>query len=343
MMRAPAAAAAAFAGVCLCLLGASSGAAVGTSRWNAPSLDSLPAFDLLDLGGKWTVHATAGPGASNCSAKVAASVPGDIYSDLLAAGTIGDPLGAFGDWKTAWAGRTSWTYSRSFAVTPAQLAASGAALLIFEGLETNATVRVNGELVLSADDSWLTYTVSAHEHLAAGTNTIEVAFTSVYDACEFSDPFHSNVTCPGRVYVRQAASESCCSCLYPGERQLQGRDGSRGPAVVHGAGGRGQEPLRGRRFIVCVRCVYMCVLWVSEQLSRSVKLAADVQPLCAQAAGAGTGPSASPRRASGGRSTLRSSPRPLQPWAVVSICCITPSTFPQDTRVVKTVDSSTVR
>ena len=28
----------------------------------------------------------------------------------------GDPLGAFGDWKTAWAGRTSWTYSRSFDV-----------------------------------------------------------------------------------------------------------------------------------------------------------------------------------------------------------------------------------
>ena len=56
-------------------------------------------------------HATAGPGARNCSAMIkAASVPGDIYTDLHAAGTIGDPLAAFGDWKTAWAGRTSWTY-----------------------------------------------------------------------------------------------------------------------------------------------------------------------------------------------------------------------------------------
>jgi beta-mannosidase len=35
---------------------------------------------------------------------------------------------------------------------------------------------------------------------------LEVRFTSVYDVCEFTDPFHSNVSCPGRVYVRQAAS-----------------------------------------------------------------------------------------------------------------------------------------
>jgi beta-mannosidase len=181
--------------------------ATGNSGWNSPALDSLPTPDLLDLGGEsWTVHASAGPGAANCSAKVKASVPGDIYTDLHAAATIGDPLGAFGDWKTAWAGRTSWVYGRTFGVTAAQLGASGSALLVFEGIETNATVKLNGKHILTADDSWVDYTVSVHELLTAGTNTLEVAFTSVYDACEFSDPFHSNVTCTGRVYVRQAAS-----------------------------------------------------------------------------------------------------------------------------------------
>lgn len=152
-------------------------------------------------------HATAGPGACNCSAMIrAASVPGDMYTDLHAAGTTGDPLAAFGDWKTAWAGRTSWTYTRSFEVAAAQLNGSAEALLVFEGIETNATVSINGKRVLEASDSWLTYSTPVHPLLAAGTNTVEVAFSSVYDACMFSDPTHANVTCPDRVYIRQAAS-----------------------------------------------------------------------------------------------------------------------------------------
>ena len=150
------------------LFGAATAAAPRGNGWNAPSLDSLPAADLMDLGGTgWSVHASTGPGASNCSAMVKASVPGDIYTDLHIAGTIGDPLAAFGDWKTAWAGRTSWTYSRSFEVTAAQLSGSGEALLVFEGIETNATVRINGKQVLSASDSWLTYSTPVHPLLAS--------------------------------------------------------------------------------------------------------------------------------------------------------------------------------
>jgi beta-mannosidase len=177
------------------------------SQWDAPALDSLPSSQVLDLcGASWRVHAVAGPGISNCSGKVSASVPGDIYTDLHAAGVIGDPLGAFGDWNTAWAGRTSWSYSRSFDVPAAQLASSGSALLVFEGVETNATIILNGQPLLNVSDSWLTYSVDVQQHLHAGSNTLEVRFASVYDVCEFSDPSHANVTCPGRVYVRQAAS-----------------------------------------------------------------------------------------------------------------------------------------
>ena len=74
-------------------------------------------------------------------------------------------------------------------------------MLVAEGIETNATVSVNGKKVVSTDDSWLTYTSEIQSMLKVGNNTLEVAFTSVYDACEFSDPFHANVTCPGRVCV----------------------------------------------------------------------------------------------------------------------------------------------
>jgi beta-mannosidase len=177
------------------------------TAWNSPSLDSLPRGRIIDLGGSaWTVSAIAGPGAANCSAPIEASVPGDIYTDLHRAGVIGDPLAAFGDWKTAWAGRTSWKYSHTFSLSAAQLATSAETLVVAEGIETNASVVLNGRKVLAADDSWITYTRAVQPLLRAGNNTLEVVFTSVYDACEFSNPWRANVTCPGRVYVRQAAS-----------------------------------------------------------------------------------------------------------------------------------------
>jgi len=140
--------------------------------------------------------------------------PPDVYTDLWRAGVIGDPLEAYGDWKTAWAGRTSWRYRRTFSVDGAVLAAAAEVLLVAEGLETNATVAVNGRALLAADDSWVRYTVPVGSLLktpskaggASEGNTITVTFSSVYDSCMFSDPAHSNVTCTGRVYVRQAAS-----------------------------------------------------------------------------------------------------------------------------------------
>ena len=41
----------------------------------------------------------------------------------------------------------------------------------------------------------------------AGKNTLNVTFNSVYDSCQYTkDLPRANVSCPGRVYVRQAAS-----------------------------------------------------------------------------------------------------------------------------------------
>jgi hypothetical protein len=39
----------------------------------------------------------------------------------------------------------------------ARVRTGGAVLLVAEGIETNATISVNGKTVVSTDDSWLTY------------------------------------------------------------------------------------------------------------------------------------------------------------------------------------------
>lgn len=174
--------------------------------WNSPSIDGAPTVDLS--GDKWRLSAWEGPGAQNCSSSIACTVPGDLYTDLWKAEVIGDPMEPYGDHKTAWAGRTSWSYKRHFAMAQLESAfgADADVLLVAEGLETNATVLVNGVVVMSTDDMWVQYMAPITKLLQPANNSLEIRFHSVYDECEFSNPTISNRTCPNRVYIRQSAS-----------------------------------------------------------------------------------------------------------------------------------------
>lgn len=58
--------------------------------------------------------------------------------------------------------------------------------------------------MLTTDSAWTRYSVTIPA--VAGTNTLSIRIASVYAQCEFTDPVHSNVSCPSRVYVRQAVS-----------------------------------------------------------------------------------------------------------------------------------------
>jgi len=64
---------------------------------------------VVELGGDgWTV--------SNVTSKYAASVPGCIHTDLLAAEAIPDPYYRFNDQELLWVGNSDWTYRRTFDV-----------------------------------------------------------------------------------------------------------------------------------------------------------------------------------------------------------------------------------
>jgi hypothetical protein len=130
-------------------------------------------------------------------------------ADLWKAKVIVDPMEPHGDYNTAWAGRTSWSYKRQF--SKAQLGSAFGAgadvLLVAEGLEgTNATLQLlNGVQVLSADGMWLRYTRPVIRAVLQPANALEVRFHSVHDGCAFSNPISSNRTCPDRGSTRQSA------------------------------------------------------------------------------------------------------------------------------------------
>lgn len=127
---------------------------------------------ILSLNGPWQVALTGG------NEWLPAKVPGCIHTDLLAAGRISDPFYRDNERTIQWVGETNWTYRRAFEVSAADLA-HDRVLLRCEGLDTLATVRVNGRELARTDNMFRTWEFDVKPVLKTGTNAIEISFESV--------------------------------------------------------------------------------------------------------------------------------------------------------------------
>ena len=83
--------------------------------------------------------------------RVPASVPGSVHLDLLAAGRIPDPFVADNEKRVRWVAEADWEYHRSFTVAP-ELLADAEIWLVCDGLDTLATVTVNGHTLGQTND-----------------------------------------------------------------------------------------------------------------------------------------------------------------------------------------------
>eukprot|EP00040_Diaphanoeca_grandis_P034655 m.215991 g.215991 ORF g.215991 m.215991 type:complete len:1074 (-) comp33200_c0_seq2:397-3618(-) len=108
---------------------------------------------------------------------IAATVPGDIISDLYRAGVIANPYFEL-NWlnSSIWAART-WQYEKTF--TLSQLPSLGdELLLVLDGIKMGATVQLNGKALGVATDQFVRYTfpLVAENALVAGTNHLAISF-----------------------------------------------------------------------------------------------------------------------------------------------------------------------
>ncbi|HZB46219.1 MAG TPA: glycoside hydrolase family 2 TIM barrel-domain containing protein, partial [Pyrinomonadaceae bacterium] len=126
---------------------------------------------VVPLHGGWKFR-EAGKGAWR-----AATVPGCVHTDLLKNGVIEDPFYRDNEKRLQWIGKTDWEYETTFRVAPGTLARRNVEL-VFEGLDTYATVALNGVELLSADNMFRTWRVDAKKALKAGENTLSVRFRS---------------------------------------------------------------------------------------------------------------------------------------------------------------------
>ena len=129
-------------------------------------------MDRLSLNGAWTLTI---PGAGFPA--VAATVPGSVYHDLLTAKLIPDPFYRDNENEALKLMAHDFIYARSFDV-PAGLLARDAVLLRCEGLDTLATVEINGAVAGRADNMHRTWEFDVKPLLRAGANDIRVTLAS---------------------------------------------------------------------------------------------------------------------------------------------------------------------
>lgn len=127
---------------------------------------------ILNLNGKWVVSSDAKP------TRFAGRVPGTVHLDLLRTGHISDPYFRDEEARVQWVGERAWQYQRTFDVPSAWLSAPQA-ILRFAGLDTLASVALNGKRILRADNMHRTWELEVRRHLRAGKNTLVVRFEPV--------------------------------------------------------------------------------------------------------------------------------------------------------------------
>ena len=114
-------------------------------------------------------------------AGVPATVPGCVHTDLLAAGIIDDPYLDDNELRQRWIGRTDWVYRTTFGCTPD---GHDRVDLVCAGLDTVATLVVNGETVHRSANMHRGYRIDVTGLLRTGDNTLQVRFEAPYTYAE---------------------------------------------------------------------------------------------------------------------------------------------------------------
>ena len=127
---------------------------------------------ILPLTGKWQFRQV---GAEEW---LPANVPGSVHTDLLASGRIPDPFAADNEKRVQWVAESDWEYRTSFTCTRGLLSEEKV-LLVCDGLDTLATVFLNGHELGHTDNMFRRYQWEVKPFLIEkGANDLTVTFSS---------------------------------------------------------------------------------------------------------------------------------------------------------------------
>ncbi|MCS7038558.1 MAG: glycoside hydrolase family 2 protein, partial [Caldilineales bacterium] len=106
-----------------------------------------------------------------------ATVPGGVHTDLLALGRIPDPFVGDNERRVQWVAEADWEYRRCFTVA-AELRQQPHIWLVCDGLDTLATVCLNGHELGRAANMFRQYRWDVTPLLTPGENELHITFAS---------------------------------------------------------------------------------------------------------------------------------------------------------------------
>jgi beta-mannosidase len=109
-----------------------------------------------------------------------ATVPGEVHTDLQAAGIIPDPFYADNEKKVQWVGEEDWEYRTTLRASKTLLSHEHLEL-VFDGLDTFADVFLNGQELLKADNMFRSWRADVRPLIHEGDNELHVVLHSPYE------------------------------------------------------------------------------------------------------------------------------------------------------------------
>lgn len=135
-------------------------------------------------GWRWRLANTNGNKEAECRAAdlsawtPVVSFPSVIQAELLSRNLIPDPYIGENERLVQWAGEADWTYACTF-TAPESAHGKANVDLVFEGLDTFATVKLNGSAILESDNMFVPARVPVQSLLKKdGENDLEITFRS---------------------------------------------------------------------------------------------------------------------------------------------------------------------
>jgi beta-mannosidase len=161
----------------------------------------MPILDLSTLAWRFRDAST------KAAAWLPATVPGCVHTDLRAAGKIPDPFFGANELDLQWIEERDWEYRATFRVSAALLREECVELCA-DGLDTIATVTLNGSVVATSDNMFTAHRWRVKPLLKPGANTLVIRFRSALDyirnpRADFTPPIDCSDMVGGGVRIRK--------------------------------------------------------------------------------------------------------------------------------------------
>lgn len=134
-----------------------------------------------------------------------ASVPGDVHSTLIDRKLIEDPFYGHNDLKCQWVEEKVWWYRNTFEFTD-EISKDHRYELMFEGLDTFATVYLNGVELGSTENMYMSHSFEVARELKQGKNVLAVKFDPVHVHVKDKVQYYWSGFSKKRIWTRKAQS-----------------------------------------------------------------------------------------------------------------------------------------